>query len=146
MYVVVATEGSFLKEHKNLKLFCCTQQGRVTEVFYQLRPPPRTLFYLPYGYSGLWSCCRGVDFRTWGTDNTARRGSEVGHSLGVASEPGSRTSCRSKPWKETDFYKPRRQRQETDGTLKSWLRSQTHRKTPPPPPPAADEEPGSSGA
>lgn len=40
MYVVVATEGSFLKEHKNLKLFYCTQQSRVTEVFYQLSPPP----------------------------------------------------------------------------------------------------------
>lgn len=58
MYVVVA---QFLK--KNTKIYC-TQQSRVTEVFYQLSPPPRTLFYLPYGYSGLWSCCRGVDFRT----------------------------------------------------------------------------------
>lgn len=65
MYVVVAIEGSFLKEHKNLKLFCCTQQGRVTEVFYQLSPPPNPLLLTIWI---LWSLvllqrCRLQDLR-----------------------------------------------------------------------------------
>lgn len=59
MYVVVA---QFLK--KNTKIYC-TQQSRVTEVFYQLSPPPNPLLLTIWI---LWSLvllqrCRLQDLR-----------------------------------------------------------------------------------
>lgn len=72
---------------------------------------------------------------------SARWGSEVGHNLGVASEPGTRINCRSKPWTQQT---PKVNIFRVSENLKSsW---ETHREASPQPSSAAYEEPGPSSA